>query len=349
VTTRRSIAVKKRIVLAVSFVFTAFLASAQTLKWDLKPMPDGFYVPQNKLRVHDGKLIPQISMIWLHPDDDDNLEVTVIPRSLYRKANGPLCPSPGYEWVEPDNLSNFDVRPIQREGASSSNSTPAPPPPRPKPYLTDSGQCSLAADSNSAKVHPSSGNPDFDKMVYSEVPSLVGEFGVAPKFLFEDDADAPNAHAWPNDVTGGGLKGTVTLGIGLLSLVVKKDSVPQDSVRAILAHEFAHIVQFERNNNLTTCQKELQADILSGWYLGRRHRDMKFGDISAAAQRFFELGDEGYYAPDHHGSPRIRYAAHIFGFNATFQNEISLDDMYNKSLGYAVIMAGSDPGTCGKR
>jgi hypothetical protein len=211
------------------------------------------------------------------------------------------------------------------------------------------GQCSLAADSSSAlpKFYPSSGNSDFDKMVYSELPSLVGEFGVAPRFLFEDDADGVNAHALPNDVTNGALKGTVTLGIRLLSLVLKKDSVPQDAVSAILAHEFAHIVQFGRNNELRTCQKELQADILSGWYLGRRHPGKSFGEISAAAQRFFELGDEGYYDPNHHGSPRVRYAAHIFGFNATFQNEISLDNMYNSSLKYAVIMASSDPGPCG--
>lgn len=130
---------KNRILLLIaSLVFMVSGASAQTLKWDLKPMPEGFSVPRNQLRVHDGQLIPQISMVWVHPDDEDNFEVTVMPRSLYRKANGPLCPAPGYEWVEPENLHNFAVRPVQGEAASSSESVPAgnsttPPPPPPPP------------------------------------------------------------------------------------------------------------------------------------------------------------------------------------------------------------------------
>jgi hypothetical protein len=117
--------VKNRILVAASLVLIAAIASAQTLKWDLKPMPDGFSVPANQLRVHEGMLIPQISMVWVNPNDQNNFEVMVIPRFLYRKANGPLCPVPGYEWVDPDNLQNFDVRPVQATVPSSADDAAA--------------------------------------------------------------------------------------------------------------------------------------------------------------------------------------------------------------------------------
>ena len=104
---------KNRILFAASLVFLATLASAQVAtKWDLKPMPDGFAVPRNELRVHDGMLLPQIGRVWVDPNDENNLAVTIMPQSLTRPGNGPLRPAAGYEWVEPDNPHNFGVKPI---------------------------------------------------------------------------------------------------------------------------------------------------------------------------------------------------------------------------------------------
>lgn len=188
--------------------------------------------------------------------------------------------------------------------------------------------CWLSAESGAladVKLLTFSGNLELDNANQREGLALIQKFGVTPRGFFFDDSGAPNAFATNKVQNNFGPDGTIAMGLTLINSELSRDGGSGLAVPAIMAHEFAHIVQYKRNSQLSIKEKELQADYLAGWYLGNR---WIYTDTRAAFQSFFEMGDYQFNSPNHHGTPKQRLSAIKAGFEATKQ---SFDQAYNKS------------------
>jgi len=103
------------------------------------------------------------------------------------------------------------------------------------------------------------------------------------------------------------------------------DNVGDYAAAAIIAHEWAHLVQNLigiLGAGFPTVVTELQADCLTGIYtISVDNRGLlDFGDIDEAARVLFEFGDElPLLHPQAHGSPEMRHEAFVSGFTLGFE------------------------------
>jgi hypothetical protein len=174
----------------------------------------------------------------------------------------------------------------------------------------------------------SSGDTALDVSCRGILGRLVETFGVHPGFVFYDDADGKNALADPVARLPDGPDGTVMMGIGLLKeearRVATRTADPRPThiaIHMILAHEFAHIVQFKTGWGTDIpwrWELEPYADYLAGWFLrstsipdplvGDRPDVHRASDFEVALRSIFEKGDSQFTSPEHHGQEEFRAA-----------------------------------------
>ena len=125
------------------------------------------------------------------------------------------------------------------------------------------------------------------------------------------------------------------------------------SIHAILAHEFAHILQFQQRFALPWKFPELHADFLSGWEFGHLKRGEgqpeppssrppdaapfigeampeKYDEVIGLVA-FYRRGDSAFYSPDHHGSKKERADAFFSGFECPARE---VGEAYRLGLNY---------------
>jgi hypothetical protein len=162
-------------------------------------------------------------------------------------------------------------------------------------------------------------------------------FRVNPALCFYDDGDAPNALAMPDVLFADGPDGTVLIGDKLTQYEWTRDRQINyfplkltiggawQSLEIVVAHEFAHILQFKRGLPPGgPWQMEPHADFMAGWLLGLKMEEMikfygteigSFG-IEEGTKSMFERGDTYFGDAKHHGEPQFRAAMVVAGFNA---------------------------------
>jgi hypothetical protein len=171
---------------------------------------------------------------------------------------------------------------------------------------------------DSIKLLPSSRDQEVDQLCAAVQQDLRREFRVSPETWFYDDVGGPNAFATtlPRRGSPGG-DGTVCLGIRLTAAVTRRNELNRRwrlRLTAILAHEWAHIVQYTKGQPAPGKSTELHADFLAGWFLGRTTKG--WGDARKEGMyRFYFLGDDQIRHPDHHGTPIERASAIVDGFD----------------------------------
>jgi hypothetical protein len=123
-------------------------------------------------------------------------------------------------------------------------------------------------------------------------------------------------------------------------------SYGNERVKAILAHEFAHALQFHAGlMNLWTGGKkiELHADFLAGYYLGRNGMIPK-GKLTAFSQEFFERGDFlPFHNISHHGTPEERRCAFLEGYRVAVKYNFNLQQAFNCGVDYIKLLYPCDP------
>ena len=112
----------------------------------------------------------------------------------------------------------------------------------------------------------------------------------------------------------------IVMGDGILdayAAIGYGDVAPQ----AVLAHEFGHHVQFQRNvfggesSPEATRRTELMADAMSAYYLSSaRGASMQWKRVKEFLQVFFNIGDCSFTSINHHGTPTQRMAAAEWGY-----------------------------------
>jgi hypothetical protein len=181
------------------------------------------------------------------------------------------------------------------------------------------------------------GNQNLDEGMHKSCNQLRAKFNVRAIAVLLNESGGPNAfaspHVFPDVIQAGGADpdtypdGTVFLGVKLLQSELR--SGRKYAILAILAHEYAHLMQNNRDFPFDGMWKELHADYMGGWYLG----SLRLAHPEVVYQAFESLvrkGDYNFNSPDHHGTPRQRGAAFVAGYKAGG----TADAAYRRGLNY---------------
>lgn len=194
--------------------------------------------------------------------------------------------------------------------------------------LTTAGRAALS--DGGTQLLQSSGVPGIDAAFAREVNAfMIPMYGLSPYCCFFNDGDSPNAFATPQQLAGRG-QGTVAFGVGLMNVLFTKfrgtswASMGDHAAVAVFAHEFGHIAQFAFNfPRVAGKAPELHADFMAGWYTGTRavqlygRQVVNFGEIT---REMFDIGDNDFTSPSHHGTPQERVTAYSAGARFAVQN-----------------------------
>jgi hypothetical protein len=173
-------------------------------------------------------------------------------------------------------------------------------------------QCLQGSGAVSGPFFKTTGNPSLDLRFNQEAAMIASVFGVAPNLLLFNDSGSPNAFASPNN-TYPGYTGTVFIGVTLLRDELWSMNTGEYAVAGILAHEFSHILQFAKASSLSGAQRELHADYMAGYYLGKKSYFLPTR-IANFATSLYNKGDYAFWSPAHHGTPEERVKAMVAGF-----------------------------------
>ncbi len=127
--------------------------------------------------------------------------------------------------------------------------------------------------------------------------------------------------------------GIIVLGDGLIASLVKTGISSDIVITALLAHEWAHLVQYANMKKwygYTTAtmpqtaeftrQLELEADFLAGYFLThKRGATYNWKRVEQFNKLFFNLGDCSFESVGHHGSPAQRQKASMLGYTVADQ------------------------------
>jgi hypothetical protein len=165
--------------------------------------------------------------------------------------------------------------------------------------------------------------PNLDVAIRQEVQVLSAAFQVRPGFGFLRDFEQGNALATPERYFPG-TTGTVLLGVRLIRDELEANpSWGTNGIVGVMAHEFAHILQFQHGAIAPGKPMELSADFMAGWLMGLKSLGRVPGtrpDVVAAS--VYRLGDYEEEDPDHHGTPAERSAAVGAGHAAATQQGV---------------------------
>ena len=179
-------------------------------------------------------------------------------------------------------------------------------------------------------------------------------FGLRVGMRFYDDGGAPNALACPIAILPDKPDGTVLLGANLFQRESQKSGSGIGSyipLHAIIAHEFAHIMQYK--NGMTPegpWQMEPHADFMAGWYLGAKlaafyyereghylkgfptPQESTQEQLEKTIRTFFQIGDYAFNDRTHHGEPEFRAAMVRAGYES---RDLDVNEAFEKGKKYA--------------
>lgn len=188
----------------------------------------------------------------------------------------------------------------------------------------------------------SSGLSRVDQAVASEIPAIKDAFRIDAEFSYINDRYGRNAFAIPRSTPP---KAMVVLGIRMMHLAIGSSapieagqipprfpSATAGTVAAILAHEWAHVLQFHRTATTlepTVRPLELQADYLAGWYMARKNVST-IEDVKDLERDFNSFGDDRFTQRNHHGTPEERGEALRSGFALARSGANDIDIAFRK-------------------
>ncbi|MGQ0613150.1 MAG: hypothetical protein ACT4PV_05370 [Planctomycetaceae bacterium] len=187
-------------------------------------------------------------------------------------------------------------------------------------------RCALDRTPEAAPFLASAGIEGLDARIASERSFLERLFGVAVPFRLLSEEASPPAFA--------AREGGIGIQLKLLRERAWERERRHEAVAALLAHFHAHAVQWARDCPRAGIPRELHADLLAGWYLGKRN----FGSLAgprmelAFAASLFDREDPLLNARFEHGSPEARAHALAEGFRLRREENLALDAVYERGL-----------------
>jgi len=176
-------------------------------------------------------------------------------------------------------------------------------------------QCVVAKAPDFCVPLKTTGSKQLDKFLSKEIKLLEKSFSIEVVFFPYNDAQNSSVYTVSNSPY------TITIGKKLLSeeyLEANGDF----SVTAILAHQFAHLIQFQQNESPIDQNAELHADYLTGWYLGKI-KGLTPDQLNLISSGFWDKKDEHYFSQDVHGSSEDRRLALLEGYKNSSKDLVS--------------------------
>jgi len=169
----------------------------------------------------------------------------------------------------------------------------------------------------------------------AELKRILAVIPVNPEFHYIDEGN-PNAFALPtSDLPG--TKGTVLLGLKLINSLLQEQPDGGAAIAGVCAHECAHIYQYttefyDRLSGSGPILLELHADLIAGFYMGKR-ADVNADRVRSFSRALFERSGYDYTNPNYHGSPGQRLVAVEKGYFYARQG-LSLQDATTRGETY---------------
>lgn len=125
----------------------------------------------------------------------------------------------------------------------------------------------------------------------------------------------------------------IVIGDGIVELAAKTGIRSNIVWAGILGHEWAHQIQFNNfdvwypngaadNTPEATRTTELEADFFTGYYMAHKNGfNNNWRRTEQFLQLFFNIGDCGFEADGHHGTPKQRMSAAKKGFNMALNTQ----------------------------
>jgi hypothetical protein len=194
-----------------------------------------------------------------------------------------------------------------------------------------------AFETGDERIEERSGNPQLDRALAQSLAMIARMFSVLPGFGYYDDSDGPNARATPAARLGR-TDGTVMFGLKLLKQLLAGPERPDASIVAVCAHEFGHIVSYNRSGMIDKLspdprqpfRAEQYADYIAGFFAGKRKlEEPNFpAVVFATTQRRFGGGD--------HGTGQQRGEAVQQGFLAAFDRKLTPEEGVQAAFNFAM-------------
>ena len=171
---------------------------------------------------------------------------------------------------------------------------------------------------------------DFLRLVYenySSAPPEVIDYIIAIAEHFNNASDQIPENPFYASDGFATFSGYIVIGDGIVDMLAEVGLDPKVVWSSILAHEWAHQIQFKNYGIFaypvppfigtpeSTRMTELEADFITGYYLThKRGGTYNWKRIEDVLQAFFEIGDCGFGSSGHHGTPIQRMEAAHQGF-----------------------------------
>jgi hypothetical protein len=187
----------------------------------------------------------------------------------------------------------------------------------------------------------SSGIKSLDSIVYSEINKLENFFQVKVDFSFFNGQTSDNAFYLRDKYSH---SHTIVLGTNLLiNNFLSSHNQGLEMIKAVLAHEFGHVVQNEIRWDEEGKRRELHSDFLAGYYLGKNYNHSN-EQINILIAEFFKLGDNNFWSPNHHGTSGERQCSFLEGYSFAKESNTTIQSANNYAYKY---VAADNP--CGLR
>lgn len=200
---------------------------------------------------------------------------------------------------------------------------------------------------NGITLLTTSGNSELDRSLNLELSHVADSLNVLPGFGFYDDSDGKNAFATRETVLPN-TRGTVVFGKRLLSDELTKHAWGGLAVAGVMAHEFAHIYQYETEfyELLSQWQDtnklvELHADYLAGYYLGLKRLRSGEIDIKAFLDTLYLGGDTDFNSTTHHGTPFERKEVMLAGYKTGLTNNTNVYHVAQMGMNFVKSMSSN--------
>jgi hypothetical protein len=182
------------------------------------------------------------------------------------------------------------------------------------------GACFIGNMGSLGPLTKTSNNPNLDAVMNGEYNNLVTRFGVKPDaYYYTESNGSPNAYFHPMVSNQQLPDGTIAMGFNLLrNEFASSTSGTGITIAIIMAHEFAHCVDFKYNvydKNNRTKHSELFADYMAGCYLHLKSLTIGEQYLQEVATAFYNRGDYSFNDPYSHGTPDQRRSCIIAGYN----------------------------------
>lgn len=196
------------------------------------------------------------------------------------------------------------------------------------------GQCAVPDVVSSAYTkYLSCGDQNIDNLFKEEIVDIGLVYGVKVNFNFYEDNSLPNAKCQCH--TSSTYDASIIFGVSLLNKELWNSEHGENALIGILAHEMGHALQCKEGYSAEGKERELQADFLAGYYMGRK-KNFYTVDIKKFATALYTMGDKEFWSADPHGSPTERVNAMYEGYKYAY---LSIDKAFKKGCEYVKQVA----------